>query len=122
MRIRYEVVALRTGLAFVFLYTAVVGFMDPGAYIKWIPGFVLESLPVGAVPFLISFFIFEAVLAVWLLWGKWGVAAAVISAALLFAITFLNLNAFGVLFRNVGLIAAAVALGFMEGKGQTRNR
>ena len=111
---RYEVVALRFGLAFVFLYTAVAGLINPEAYVKWIPGFVLEILPVGAVPFLIAFFVFEAILSVWLVWGKWGVTAGVISAFLLFIITFLNLNAFGVLFRNIGLIAAAVALVFIE--------
>jgi hypothetical protein len=97
-----------------------MGFINPSAYIKWIPDFFLAILPVSAVTFLSLFFVFEVVLGIWLLWGKWSVAAGIVSALLLVGITFLNVSEFGVLFRNIGLIAAAVALSCIDSKGQNK--
>lgn len=108
------IIVLRLGLAFVFAYPAVTGFMNPSAYATWIPDFVLGYLPVEAKIFLLFFFFTEVLLVLWLLSGKHGFWAAATCALLLFLITIPNFHMLGVLFRNVGLFSAAVALALLE--------
>ena len=102
---------LRAGLAFVFLYGAFfVSNVGTGA--KYVPAFVSNIIPLET--FLMLFGIFEVLLSIWLLSGKFTRYSGLVSAAFLICITAFNLSYFSGLFRNVALIAAAFALATLK--------
>lgn len=99
---------LRGGLAFVFAYAAGAGLVDPGHFDQYVPVFVRES--VGPTFFLGLFSAYEMLLAIAFLTRRYAYVASVLAALSLVAIVVLNLNEFGVLFRNVPIACAALAL------------
>ena len=58
--------------------------------------------------------IFNIVLALWLLSGKKIFYAAILSSVAIFFITLFNLGAFDIVFRDIGLLFAAIALAVMH--------
>lgn len=103
-----ETFFLRVGLAYVFLFVAIVSFVNPSTYLFYVPKFVSEIIPANY--FLSIYGVFEVILGLWLLSGKKSFYAALVAAALLFLITALNLAELGVLFRNVAIFFSALAL------------
>lgn len=100
---------LRAGLAFSLLYPAIAGFLNPVAWVGYVPSFV-EGAGVSRLLFLQAFEVFEIALALWLLSG-WKVAySASITAITFLAITFFNWHQIDVLFRDISLVAASLAL------------
>lgn len=100
---------LRVGLGFVLLYAALSSFLEPLNWIGFFPGFLFrlgipEELVLG------GFSLYEAILGLWLLWGKKVVYPALLSAMAFGGITFFNLGAMDILFRDLGLFFAALAL------------
>ena len=100
---------LRLGIAFTLLYAALGSTLEPVNWIGFFPAFLFqfgipEELLLGA------FSLFEAALALWLLWGKKLVYPALLSAFAFGGITLFNLGAMDIVFRDVGLFFAALAL------------
>jgi uncharacterized membrane protein YphA (DoxX/SURF4 family) len=110
---------LRIALGFAFLYPAIHAFFDPTTWLGYFPPFVTQAFDIIAVPLklsdvvlLHSFGFLEIILAVWVLFGKRVRTPALIMAVLLFAIVGFNLGPanFSVLFRDVSIAFAAIAL------------
>ena len=102
---------LRVGLGFVLLYAALSSFAQPLNWIGFFPAFVFRlGIPEGLV--LGGFSLYEAVLGLWLLWGKKVVYPALLSALVFGGITLFNLGAMNIVFRDVGLFFAALGLYF----------
>lgn len=103
-------ILLRSGLAFVFLYAAVfVSGTSLGD--KYVPSFVTQIMPIRT--FLIIFGIFEVILSLWILSGKLKMYSGILVAVLLTVITLFNVSLFSILFRNIAIIAAALAFAFL---------
>ena len=111
---------LRGGLAFSFLYVAINSFLEPQNWIGFFPIWMLNL--VGDNILLGAFSIFEIILALWLLSGKKGMYAALISAGLLLGIVAMNLGALTLIFRDISLAAAALALAYIEYYGYPNRR
>jgi len=112
---------LRIALAFAFLYPAIDAFFDPTTWLGYFPTFVTSAFHLIAIPLkwsdvvlLHSFGLFEIVLAVWVLFGRRVRIPAIIMAIMLFAIVGFNLDPsnFSVLFRDISIAFAALALAF----------
>src|SRR3989338_1325789 len=105
---------LRLGLPLGFGYSAVGGYLNPDAFLKYVPDFVQNILP--AIFFLPIFGGFEVFLVLWLL-SPWLVRyAALVAFAMMIGIVFSNFEYFSVLFRNVAIGFAALALAVLEWK------
>lgn len=99
---------LRAGLAFVFVYAAVASLVDPLAAATYFPAQLPSHLVVDVlVP---AFAAYEIGLALALLSGRFTYPAAVLAAMTLAGIIVVNADAFSVLFRNVAIACAALAL------------
>jgi len=95
---------LRTGLAVVFLYAAIAAFLDPTTWIGYLP--TVFRAPIV----LMVFSSCEIILALWLFSNKKVHAAAIISAVLMAAIVIANLAVLDVVFRDIAIFLAALAL------------
>ncbi len=99
---------LRIGVAFVFLYAAIASFIEPYAWIGYLPAFMQGLIP---ATFLLPIFsATEIILALWLLWGKGLFYSATIAALMLAAIVIFNFGALDIVFRDVAIFFSAVAL------------
>lgn len=110
---------LRVGLAFVFAYASVEIFINPTNFIKYTPQFVLNIVPLK--PFLYSFSVVEIVLSVWLLTGWKPEYPSIISVVLIVGIVVFNPEYFQILFRNVAIGFAGLALLMLETRKQKQN-
>jgi hypothetical protein len=104
---------LRAAVAFAYLYPPYAEIGDPTSWLAYFPQFVLQiadSLHVPHLVLLHGFGVLEVVIAVWILWG-WRLYIPATAAALLLAgIVSFNLNQFDLLFRDLAIAAAALAL------------
>lgn len=99
---------LRAGIAIAFLYAAIAAFLDPFAWIGFLPSW-LDGMATRKL-FLLLFSSYEIVLALWLLSGKQALRAATFSSATLFLIILFNVASLDILFRDVPILFAALAL------------
>lgn len=107
---------LQLGLAFVFLYAAVSGFLRPNDWVGYLPGFLKNYISLYVM--LKIFGAMEIILALWLL-SAWKLFyAALFAALMLLGITLTNLTIFDVTFRDVGLLLAAIALASLSANTQ----
>lgn len=113
MRIVFATIMLRLGLAFCFAYAAVAGVLAPNAWAAFFPPVVRNLLPTRTL--IIIFGIYQIILAVFILFKRNVTWPALIASLTLLLITFLNLQAFETVFRDVGLAMAALSL-FAMGK------
>lgn len=104
-------VLLRLGIAFTFFYAAIFSFLNPNDWVGFFPIFLRELF--GA-QLLNIFSFYELILGFWLLSGKYGFAASLISAATIAGIVVFNLGALDIVFRDVGLFFAALALAVLN--------
>jgi hypothetical protein len=111
MRHHFASILLRFGLAFVFLFAAVSGFLAPQNWIGYLPNFATAILPPNVL--LVILGLYEIILAIFLLFKKEVALPALLAALTLFGITIVNLPQFDVVFRDVGLAFAALALFFI---------
>lgn len=99
---------LRVGLAFVFLYPAINAYFEPYTWIGYFPpftrGYVDEFLMLHV------FGVVEIVIALWLLSGWKVFYPALVAGVMLVAIVVTNTSDFPILFRDLGLAAAAFHL------------
>lgn len=103
---------IRIGLAFVFTYAAISGFMHPETYLFYMPSFLRETPYAELI--LHVFGIYEILLSLWLLSGKLRRYAALLATITIFAITFANLASFQVVFRNIAIFFSSLALTFLD--------
>ena len=103
---------LRIGLAFVFIFASISAFLNPQAWIGYVPSFI-ENFITRAY-FLFIHDIVNMVLGLWLLTGKKTFYAAIISSVVLAGIILTNLGSFLITFRDVGLFFSAIALAVMS--------
>ena len=113
---------LRAGLAFAFLYPAVDEIFDPYSWFGYIPHFLVQaahSIHIPDMVLLHSFGALEVIIALWVLSGRkifWPSAAA---AFILAAIVITDLQDFQVIFRDVAIMAIAVALAMKNRRSPT---
>jgi uncharacterized membrane protein YphA (DoxX/SURF4 family) len=103
---------LRIGVAFAFLYPPFNALGDPNSWIGYFPSFVHGIVP--DMLLLHAFGIIEVVLALWILSGKYIFWPAAIATVMLVVIVAFNLPGFQVLFRDLTIAAAALALALMH--------
>jgi hypothetical protein len=99
---------LRWGLAFVFFYAAVAALLDPGEWVAFLPPFLSDIAPLTL--FLTAFSVYQLILASMLFWGKylwWSSLLAVLTFA---GIVIVNYQVMDLVFRDIGLAFAALAL------------
>ena len=103
---------MRIGLAFSFLYAAYGAFVNPVVWIGFIPFWAIElSSPVLTEAQLLTVFsLSEVVLAIWLLSGWKLFTSSLAAVFMLLGLVIFNLGAFDILFRDLSLVAAALAL------------
>lgn len=111
---------VRAGVAFALLYPSIAAFSDPIAWAGYFPAFV-HQLPVDINLLLYAFGALEIVLALWLLSGRSIRFPAFLSALIILVIVLMNANDFGVLFRDVSIAFAALALCFLPTPGKTNS-
>ena len=111
MRHHFASVLLRFGLAFVFLYAAVAGFIAPQNWVGYLPGFATAILPANVLLAILG--LYEIILGLLLLFKGDVHWPALLAFLTLVGITFVNLSQFDVVFRDVGLAFAALALFFI---------
>jgi len=108
---------LRSGLAIVFLYASVDAFSDQSSWIGFVPQWVQGVIP--GMLFLTLFSTGEAILAVWFLSGKNSFIAAMISNAILLLIIIANVAVLDILFRDVAILFASLALTALSYESKT---
>lgn len=105
---------LRAGIAIAFLYAAIAAFLDPFSWVGFMPSWIDAIVPRSILLSLFS--TYEIVLALWLLSGKQIFRAATLSSATLFFIILFNISSLDILFRDVPILFAALALIVMAKK------
>lgn len=104
---------LRLSVAFAFLYPPVDALLEPDAWIGYFPGAVQSFALAHGIPSLAllhGFGLIEVIIALWILWGWRGWVPAVAAIVVLGAIVALDFSDFQILFRDVSIAAAALAL------------
>ena len=111
---------LRLGLAFTLLYAAWSSFQHPLNWIGFLPSWLTSFIPFQVKPqdFLMAFSVFQVGLALLLLLGKYLVPVSLVVSALLLSIIWFNLGAMDILFRDIGLFFAALALALLARKAK----
>src|SRR3989344_445044 len=110
-------IVLRAGVAFSFLYPPVNALSDPNSWIGYFPQFVRElnaSIGLSDLTLLHAFGVFEVLLALWILSG-WKIFWPSLAAVGMFlGIVVFNTSQFTVLFRDLSIAAAALALALVH--------
>ena len=99
---------LRFGIAIVFMYAAISSVMHPDQWVGYLPPFIAKMH--DAVNLLKAFAIFEILLSVWLLIGKFVRYAALLAALMFFGIILAQPSDLVITFRDIGLVFMALAL------------
>ena len=105
---------LRTGIAFAFFYAATASFLNPTAWFGFFPEFIRNLLPGNLM--LTIFSIGEISLGLWLFLNYRIFYAAVISAFVMAGIIIFNFGAMDIVFRDVTIFFAAIALAVLTKK------
>jgi len=105
-------ILLRFGVAFAFLFPAVNALFDPVSWFAYFPSYLRGLAPEPVL--LHGFGLLEVIVALWILSGKnifWPCMAATL---ILLVIILTSFGDFQVLFRDLSIAAAALALGLMH--------
>ena len=107
---------LRVGLAGTLAYAAVASFLTPTSWVGFFPGFLVDfsSSFMSPEALLGSFSAVELFLAAWLLSGYKAFFAGIVAAGLFGGILSANLGAMDLVFRDGGLMLAALALAVLS--------
>lgn len=106
------VLCLRLGLIFVFAYVPVASYLDPSAYYHYLPSWSSEIINRSQALNILS--IYEIILVLWFIWGRYLVVPCILAVLVLTAIVGFNFPSFGVIFRNVSIIFSAIALALIS--------
>jgi uncharacterized membrane protein YphA (DoxX/SURF4 family) len=99
---------LRLGIAAVFAYAAIAAIVAPDDWVGYIPHYVREQFRADVL--LMVFSVFELLLALWLVSGKFARWAGIITALMMGAIIVSDLGLFVITFRDIAIAAAGLAL------------
>ena len=99
---------LRIGVAFAFFYAAVSSFLAPNNWIGYFPQIMRNLVPADIL--LPLFSIFEIILALWILWGKYLFYSSLLASVSLLGIIIFNFSQMDVIFRDVSILLTSVAL------------
>ncbi len=111
MKSKKEIYAIRIlefGIAFSFFYAAISSFINPSLWSGFFPSFLERIIP--AKIFLPIFSVYEILLGIWLVSNKKIFYAAILSALTMAGIVAFNLQGMDVVFRDVTIFFAALAL------------
>lgn len=100
---------LRIAVAFSFAYPPVAALIDPDSWLGYFPAFIPSSLLMLHI-----FGAIEIAIALWILFGKRIVIPCALAALILFAIVAFNASQFDILFRDVSIALAAIALALVN--------
>ncbi len=105
---KFVILLLRLGVAFAFIYPAISAWIEPtnwiGYFPTWMKGFVPDAVLLHA------FGLTEIIIGIWILYGKKIFIPSVLASLYLTAIIVLNWQSFDVIFRDVSILTASVAL------------
>jgi uncharacterized membrane protein YphA (DoxX/SURF4 family) len=106
---------LRAGLAFAFLYPPIDAIFDPESWLSYFPHIIRASAESVGVPDMLLLHVFgllEVVIALWVLSG-WNIFwPSLAAAAMLLAIVVFDFSEFQITFRDLSIMAIAIALAF----------
>lgn len=105
-------VLLRIGVAFAFLYPPISALFDPYSWLGYFPSWMFGYVPDEVL--LHGFGLLEVAIALWILSGWRIFWPSVAACALLIAIVVIDFYNFEVLFRDVSIACAALALALMS--------
>ena len=105
---------LRVGLAFAFLYPAISAWFNPYAWIGYFPDFLLSFAGSYDMWLLHAFGVTEILIALWLLASRRVFWPSMLAAVYLVGIVVFNLNQLDVIFRDISILAMALALGLLN--------
>lgn len=100
---------LRIAVAFAFVYPPLDAAANPDSWIGYFPPFMF-SLGIPGEVLLHGFGVIEIVIAVWILWGWRLEIPAAVASVMLVAIVVFNGAQFEILFRDIAIALAALAL------------
>ncbi len=103
---------LRLSIAFSFIYVAFSTYFNPTNWIGFIPDFLTFGL--DKLVFLKIHAAVDLILGLWLLSGRKTFYASAVSTVALLGIVVLNLGQIEIVFRDVSILLAALALAVMS--------
>ncbi|MAJ97618.1 MAG: hypothetical protein CMI56_03340 [Parcubacteria group bacterium] len=101
---------LRLALAFAFIYPAVSAWFNPYAWVGYFPPAVLDIAGSNDIVLLHVFGVTEILIGLWLIFGKKIIWPSTIASLYLIGIVVFNLNQMDVIFRDISILAIALAL------------
>lgn len=99
---------LRAGIGLPLFYVALSSFLTPDAWIGFLPRWAGHII--RAETLLVVFSLYEIVLGLWLLSGKWILASAFLSFCTIAGIVIQNIGALDIVFRDVSMLFIALSL------------
>ncbi|OGH08342.1 MAG: hypothetical protein A2171_00155 [Candidatus Levybacteria bacterium RBG_13_35_9] len=113
---RLFIFILRIGLAFVLLYAAVSSFLAPYNWIGYFPVFLRDLISENIL--LSTFSVFEIILGLWILWGKYLFYSSILASVSLLGIIIFNFNQMDIIFRDVSILLTAISLAVYSYNGK----
>lgn len=110
------ILLLRLGLAFVFIYAGVGTLIAPDSWVGYFPSFLKKM--VGESLLLKAHGTLDILIGLWLLSGVQLFYSSLASALLLAGIVIFNFGVMDVVFRDIGLALASLALTFLSLKSE----
>ncbi|MBI5798567.1 MAG: hypothetical protein HZB10_01380 [Candidatus Yonathbacteria bacterium] len=104
------ILLLRLGIAFAFLYPALSSFIDPSAWIGYVPVWIDFFLPREI--FLLIFSPVEIIVALGVLFWN-NALPSLVASIMLISIVVFNSNEFSVVFRDLSIAIMAFGLAFL---------
>lgn len=99
---------LRIGLGAAFLYAAIASFLEPESWIGFFPIWLRNLAPANYL--LMTFSIYEIILAIWLFSSKKIFYAASLATLTLAGIIVFNISTLDIIFRDIPILFLALAL------------
>ncbi len=99
---------LRIGMATVFLYAGIASLLEPAIWSSFLPSWLGSIVPFK--PVLVIFSIYELILGCWLLTRWKTFYAAILASITLIAIVLVNITALDIVFRDIAILFASLAL------------
>ena len=103
---------LRFGMSFCFVYVAVSAWLSPQNWSGFIPLFARNIVPESFLLYIHAGF--DLLLGLWLLTNKKIFYASILSALNLLVIIIFNFGSLDIIFRDIGLLAAAISLALLS--------
>ena len=104
-------ILLRVALAFAFLYPAYGFWENSLSWVGYIPSFV-KDFGLSQDTLLIGLAVVHVIIALWILSGLRIAIPSVVAALFLGSVVYFNWNQIDILFRDISLALAALALAF----------